>query len=247
MNPVEERRVYFLVSCEHASDFIPPACRADLSEVVKHAEAHRVHDVGARFVADEMASRLGVDATHGAVCRLAVDLNRSLGNPLQFSEPIMNGSELRKIELIEQYYIPFRKAIHREISDAIDQGFCVVHLSIHSFTKIFNGETREVDLGILYDPDRAEEEALGRSWIRLIKGILPDYCIRSNEPYAGTDDGHTTALRRAFSARDYIGIEVELSQSLELERDSELWAKMLVASLKKALLRRSAGSDLASR
>jgi hypothetical protein len=38
--------------------------------------------------------------------------------------------------------------------------------------------------------------------------------VRRNYPYRGTADGFTTYLRRQFSARKYLGIELEVNQSL---------------------------------
>ena len=38
--------------------------------------------------------------------------------------------------------------------------------------------------------------------------------IAFNEPYAGIDDGLTSALRQIYSSKNYLGIEIELNQKL---------------------------------
>ena len=237
MSPLSanDPRIHFIVTCEHASDEVPDSCAALLLPLLGSVERHSVIDWGAKQIASEMAERLSATSHMGRVCRLAVDLNRSIGNPQQFFGPVSQTSELLKYELLENYFIPFRKAVFQEIAEAIARGKQVVHVSVHSFTKMFNGSVRDVDLGILYDPQRPSEESIGRAWIRLLKGILPDVCIRANQPYAGIEDGHTTSLRRSFPDFSYLGFEIELSQALELEQDSEMWSKVLVTTLRKVL------------
>ena len=42
--------------------------------------------------------------------------------------------------------------------------------------------------------------------------MLPDLSIRCNYPYKGNADGFTTYLRKQFSEKKYLGIELEINQ-----------------------------------
>lgn len=88
----------------------------------------------------------------------------------------------------------------------------VLHLSVHSFTPVFEGCTRPTDLGILYDPKRKTESEAARHLIATLRDIFPQLKIHANRPYRGISDGHTNALRREFKDTAYCGIEIEVNQ-----------------------------------
>jgi hypothetical protein len=73
---------------------------------------------------------------------------------------------------------------------------------------------RLADIGLLYDPGRAGEKRFCQYWRAALRARDPDLRIRFNYPYRGAADGHTTALRKRFSARHYLGIELEVNQRL---------------------------------
>lgn len=225
----------FLVTCEHAAPDIPSDCESQLRAFVSESETHRVFDVGARSIAEEIAQRAGCQLLMGEVTRLAIDLNRSLGHPIMFSDPIFQSDERLKAGLIQKYYLPFRTRTIEAVEKIHAAGELVVHISVHSFTKIYKGRTREVDVGLLFDDSRPREAEIGQEWLKALSALLPDNAVRENQPYHGREDGHVTALRRMYGEDRYLGFEIELSQALELDRDAESWAKMLSTTLKKAL------------
>lgn len=225
----------FVVSCEHASDRFPASCEEILKKIIGRYETHRIFDPGAKPISEEIASRLDCPLFSGEVTRLAIDLNRSLGNPGQFSDEIFASDERIKADLIAKVFLPFRSQTLSAVERALQDNKTVVHLSVHSFTKVYQGKRREVDLGILFDNARPQEALLGKRWTKALAAVLPEYKVRANEPYEGADDGHVTALRRLFPGDRYLGIEIELSQELELESDSESWGRILCKSLLRAL------------
>ena len=96
----------------------------------------------------------------------------------------------------------------------------VLHIASHSFTPVFNGRTRRVDVGLLYDPGREVEKRFCRTWRRkIIRHCEPDgeWRVLSNSPYQGKSDGVPAYLRTLFPQR-YIGIELELNQYWHLEQ-----------------------------
>lgn len=88
----------------------------------------------------------------------------------------------------------------------------VLHLSIHTFTPLWNGTMRRVDVGLLFDPARKNESEFCGLFLPELKRRLPSLCIEFNEPYKGTDDGFTTYLRTLFGDDEYLGIEIEINQ-----------------------------------
>lgn len=94
------------------------------------------------------------------------------------------------------------------------------HLSVHSFTPTLDGQTRNADAGLLYDPGRPRERECCTAWQRAMRTADPRLRVRRNYPYRGVSDGLTTHLRRVFPPEDYLGIELELNQAI-VARDGE--------------------------
>lgn len=108
----------------------------------------------------------------------------------------------------------------------------VLHLAIHSFTPVLNGETRNADLGLLYDPGRPSEKRWADRLHDALDPLPPALRIRRNYPYLGKADGLTAALRKKFAARRYAGLEIELNQSaVAKRRDRDAIAKKLGAAI----------------
>ena len=146
--------------------------------------------------------------------RLLIDCNRSLSHPTCFSEVSEKLAEKDKKHIINNYYTPYREKVEQLIRDQIKAHGAVIHLSIHSFTPVFDGIERNADIGLLYDPRRPGEKEFSTWWKQALKTQAPKLQVRMNYPYQGTSDGFTTALREQFSTEQYSGIEVETNQRL---------------------------------
>lgn len=195
-----------VLSCEHASHVLPPAFVGRASERI--LRSHRGWDAGALAVAKALSRALAAPLFAGRVSRLLVDLNRSATHPKLSAIAKAHERPL----LVARYHRPFRDAVARALAHEIRAHGSVLHLSIHSFTPVLRGERRNADLGLLYDPRRASERRLARTMQPLLRENLGAR-VRLNYPYRGTADGHTTALRRRFSAACYAGIELELNRA----------------------------------
>ncbi len=203
-----------LLSCEHATNRVP-ARYADLFAGARQLlDSHRGYDLGARAVVLRLARRVGAPLFTGSVTRLLVDLNRSPGHPRQFSDRVRALPRAERQRIVDAYYRPHRDRLERTAATLIAGGRRVVHLSVHSFTPVLDGERRNADVGLLYDPSRSRELALALRWRDLLVAADPDLRVRRNYPYRGTADGFIPFLRRRFRARDYVGIEIELNQQL---------------------------------
>ena len=208
---------FILVSCEHGGNRIPAAYRHLFSGCGALLRSHRGVDIGALRLARDMAQALSAPLHACTVSRLLVEINRSPHHRQLYSAQTRDAPLQLRRELLDRYYLPYRNQVQARIADAIAQGRRVVHISCHSFTPELNGEVRNADVGLLYDPRRAGERALCRQWRAACKRIAPDLKVRMNYPYAGIADGFITYLRRQFAAERYIGIELELNQRHALD------------------------------
>jgi predicted N-formylglutamate amidohydrolase len=200
-----------LLSCEHAVNDIPE----DFAHYFKahHAllNTHRGIDFGALQVANQLSQSLGCDLITASVSRLLIDFNRSLTHPHCFSEISLACRDEEKNALITKYYQPYRNKFEQSVRDFVKKGYQVCHVSVHSFTPIWHGETRRADVGLLYDPQRPSELHFAKGWQNLLKQHVK---VRRNYPYRGTSDGFTVSLRKQFKDADYLGIELEMNQAI---------------------------------
>lgn len=219
------KQTILFLSCEHAVDKIPAAYLKCFKPYESLLTTHRAIDFGAEAIAEHLHKTFACDFTKATVSRLLIDCNRSLGNPKNFSEASNNLSDKEKQEVIEKYYLPYRRECEATIQKHIDKGYQVLHLSIHSFTPVFNNVTRNADIGLLYDPKRHGEKEVAREWHHILRNKYPDFRVRLNYPYQGTSDGFTTALRKKHSEKEYVGIEVESNQAIT--RDKKRLAELI--------------------
>lgn len=209
---VESRKLF--VSCEHAGNKIPPEYQELFLDQEEMLDSHYGYDPGALGLAKMLAKGMSAPLEKSEITRLLVDLNRSLHNSSLFSETVRELDQAEKTEIVEQYYLPYRRAVSRKISTLIAAGAQVVHLSVHSFTPNLRGRERNAELGLLYDPARKAEKLFSLNWQHLLQQRLPDMKIRCNYPYRGNADGLVRSLRTSFGQQDYLGIELEVNQAL---------------------------------
>lgn len=236
--------VRVVVSCEHGGHQVPEAWTPLFRGAADVLRSHRGWDPGSLALARTLARRLGAPLHQATVSRLVVDLNRSPGHPRVFSEYTRALAPADRRRLLETLHAPYRAAVRGRVTEALAGGGVVLHLSIHSFTPVFEGRERRTDLSLLYDPTRRGERALAAAWVEGLRRRLPGRSVRRNHPYRGVSDGLTTWLRRETGAEGYMGIEVEVSQRwLGGEGDGfQGWVgDALVASLAEALESRRAG------
>lgn len=225
--------VQCIITCEHAVNTIPPSYLYLFREQPEILETHRAIDFGALSIARQFSQTLHCRLFEATTSRLLIECNRSTNHPKLFSEFTENLTDKEKQDLIDNYYQPFRQATETYISDTIKKGIMIIHLSIHSFTPVFNGISRNADIGLLYDPSRQGEKRLAAQWrAELLKEKAP-YRVRMNYPYRGTSDGFVSALRKKYAEKDYLGFEVESNQTLTQEPSKrEMLSQYLISSFK---------------
>lgn len=206
--------MHLLLSCEHASKRVPAELAPLFAGHQAVLDSHRGVDIGALRLAHCLAKTCAAPLHTAYVSRLVVDLNRSQGHPHCLSEMTRTLSFEAQALLLARYYTPYRRALAAHIARLGSRGATVVHVGVHSFTPVWKQQVRRVDIGLLFDPQRAAEARLCRAWQAELQRRRPQWRIRRNNPYRGTADGLTTTLRRRLAAKRYLGIELEMNQAL---------------------------------
>ncbi|MCB0488418.1 MAG: N-formylglutamate amidohydrolase [Cyclobacteriaceae bacterium] len=202
-------KYHLLITCEHAGNSIPDEFRAYFVNHQKELEDHTGWDPGAWEIAKHLAKEFKVKPFSMHTSRLLIEPNRSLDHRQLFSAITNAFTPKQKQQLINTVYLPYRNQVEDRIRSSPKP---VLHLSIHSFTPVLHQVTREVDIGLLFDPARNEESSFCSALRTNLEEAAPDLRHRFNEPYLGVDDGFTTYLRTRFPDKGYLGIEIEVNQ-----------------------------------
>ena len=234
--------VCLVISCEHGGCQVPAPYAELFKGQQQVLQSHRGWDPGALKMAKHFARILKAPLYFSTTTRLLVELNRSLGHPRLFSEFSQQLSMSQKETLLIQHWYPYRQAVESVIAQHIGGRRRVLHVSVHSFTPVWDGEVRATDIGLLYDPARSAEKQFCLRWRNALKQAAPDLTIHRNSPYKGTSDGFVTQLRRQHASHQYLGIELEVNQryflnSTATEQGAVL--RLLTDSLRDAMLARS--------
>ena len=211
--------------CEHASSRIPEVF-GNLGLRDSDLKSHAAWDPGALAVAQGMSSRLDATLVAGKVSRLVYDCNRppeALDAMPSRSETIQipGNAELtlsQRQNRATTYYEPFRACL----ADTLGQKPAPVVVTIHSFTPVYNGHRRDVEIGILHDADSRLADAM--------LGAAKAHCafnVRRNDPY-GPKDGVTHTLKEHALPFDRQNVMIEIRNDLiRSEDDQAALAEML--------------------
>lgn len=200
---------YFL-SCEHGGNHIPTAYQPLFKGAEDVLASHRGWDPGALELFHALQQQAIDFALYSETSRLLVELNRSLHKRSLFSVYTRDLPPQEKLALLNRFYHPFRDCFFSAVAEAIAGEHPVFHVSVHSFTPVLDGEVRQADIGLLYNPAHGSEKELAQAWKKALHQLAPDLRVRFNYPYLGKTDGHVAPLRKAFGDA-YAGIELEMN------------------------------------
>jgi len=231
-----------IFSCEHATNRIPAAYRRLFHGAAAELRSHCGWDHGALRVATALANHFRAPLFAGKASRLLIDLNRSLHHPRVFSERTRRLSTTERKQIVDRHYAPYRAAVEASIRNALAGGGRVVHVSVHSFTPIWNGERRSAEIGLLYDPGRPFECHVAATWKSALLDVAPQLRVRRNYPYRGTSDGFSVALRQTLRTPRYACIELEINQSILRDAAARRLQQRLGESLDRVLAARQRNS-----
>lgn len=208
-----------VLTCEHASNHLPPGCRPRTAAERALLDTHWAWDIGAWEVTRRLARRLGAAAVGGGASRLVVDLNRRVVDPTAIRRQagwlkISWNARLRPSEVerrMRAFHLPYHDAIDGAILRLAVRGARPLLLSVHSFTPVYEGRRRTFDMGVLFDRSRGHAE-------RLMRGLRREgFEVRENEPYSGIA-GMMYSIDRHGTHHDLPCLELEMNQALFRDR-----------------------------
>lgn len=202
----------FVIVCEHASNAVPPEY-GGLGLNAATLQSHIAWDPGAFSVARHLSELLDAPLVAQRFSRLLYDCNRPPEAPSSipavseiFRIPGNEGlSAKARSERAERFYLPFRATL-AQVLDARSSPPSVV--TVHSFTPIYNGVSRHVEIGILHDDDTRLADA-----VLAAAGTGGGLVVRRNEPY-GPQDGVTHTLREHALPRRLLNVMIEIRNDL---------------------------------
>jgi len=232
--------------CEHASAAIP-ASLGDLGLAPEARLSHVAWDPGALAVARRMAALLNAPLVASRVSRLVYDCNR----PPDSADAIPESSEVFAVpgnrdlapearqRRVAQIHDPFHATVAQVLADTAARGTPPVLVTIHSFTRVYRGAPRSVEIGMLHDSDTrladAMLEAAGRC-------TLARYDVHRNAPY-GPGDGVTYTLRRHALPAGMPNVMIEIRNDLiRRSPEQDAIAEALARAVGQALRQLRAGT-----
>lgn len=225
--------------CEHASSRLPMRM-GTLGLSAEALESHIAWDPGALAVCRLLMASLDATLVYQRFSRLVYDCNRPPDSPSAMptvSEvfEIPGNAALSAAERLartEAIYSPFRKGLSDLIKTRVANHRPPVIVTLHSFTPVWHGQPREVEVGILHDSDS-----------RLADAFLADaadddaFVTRRNAPY-GPQDGVTHTLIEHGIHHGLLNVMIEIRNDLIANTDGQrVLAGYIGDHLGKALMR----------
>ena len=210
-----------IVVCEHASR-VMPAALGTLGLSAEALSSHIAWDPGALAVSRLLAGSLDATLVHQRFSRLVYDCNRPPCSPAAMPEksevydvPGNRGlDQAARDARTAALYEPFRAALAGLVRERIAAGRPPVIVTVHSFTPVYFGKPRAVEIGILHDADSRLADAM------LAAARGGDYDTRRNEPY-GPEDGVTHTLKEHGLANGLANVMIEVRNDLVRDEAGE--------------------------
>jgi predicted N-formylglutamate amidohydrolase len=233
----ETGRSPVLLVSEHAGRRIPKVL-GTLGLPASELERHIAWDIGAEGLARGLSKKLDAALVLQRYSRLVYDCNRPPESPGAMPEiaettPVPGNRDLTADERnarTEALYRPFHAAVARLIDEREARRHSTILVTVHSFTPVFKGVPRTLDLGILHDSDARLADRL----LRLCETDT-DLLVRRNEPY-GPQDGvtHTLLLHAIPRRLDNVMLEVRndlIADAAGQQRMAERLAPLLTRAV----------------
>lgn len=199
----------FLLVCEHASPRIPGEFQ-NLGLEAHDLQSHIAWDPGAFETAKLLSEKLDAALVYSTVSRLIYDCNRppdaESAMPNRSEATIVPGnvalSDADRRRRVERFYRPFETLLSKTLNDRPE---IAALATIHSFTPIYRGEHRPVEIGLLHDTDRRLTDALLQ--------LETDFKVERNAPY-GPSDGVMHTLQKHAQPREILNVMIEIRNDL---------------------------------
>jgi len=229
----ESGRSPFLLTADHAGNRIPCAL-GDLGVSEAERQRHIAWDVGIEGVTERLSGLLDATAIVQHYSRLVIDCNRRPDAVSSIPEtadmtPVPGnrglGAAARDARR-EAIFDPYHEAIAAIIARRRKAGQRTFYVAMHSFTPVFKGERREMDVAVLYN--RAPRLSRALADLLRAEGRL---IVAENAPYRVSDEtDYGVPVHAERGGLDYV--EIEIRQDLiEDEAGQATWAVRLARLL----------------
>jgi predicted N-formylglutamate amidohydrolase len=201
----------FFLTADHAGRAIPRRL-GSLGLPESELERHIAWDIGIAGVTEKLAQTLDATAVLQAYSRLVIDCNRrpdwaSSIPPVSELTAIPGNDaispaerEARRCEI----FLPYHQRIAELLDERKAAGRRTVLIAMHSFTPVFKGERRSIDVGMLYNRDAR----LAHILLDLLRAE-GDLAVGDNAPYAITDaSDYTVPVHGERGGLPHVEIEV---------------------------------------
>ncbi|MGI9511010.1 MAG: N-formylglutamate amidohydrolase [Geminicoccaceae bacterium] len=226
-----------LILSDHSGCEIPTYLD-DLGLPEEERRRHIGWDIGATDMTRRLAERLDAPAVLNHISRLVIDPNRYPGTPTSIPS-VADGtfvpgnqdlSEEEKKRRIRLSFVPYHRAISRQIARLRRRVGVPAIIAMHSFTPKMQKEWRPWEAGVLFgDDDRLAKPALER--LREDNSL----CIGANQPYSGEHpDSYSLQFHALRAGLPNVAFEVRQDQ-IATKSDAEAWADRLCKALQPSL------------
>jgi predicted N-formylglutamate amidohydrolase len=228
-------RSRFLLTADHAGNLVPRAL-GDLGLAEADLRRHIGWDIGISGVTIGLAERLDAVAILQNYSRLVVDCNRQPYVPSAF--PVVSeataipgnaglteaAKRSRQAEIFDPYHDEIKRLIAARGAEP------PVYVAMHSFTPVYLGERRAMDVAVLYNRSPRLSQALAQ-----LLRAEGDLTVAENDPYRVSDESdYGVPVHAERGGLDYL--EIEIRQDLiESEAGQASWADRLARLLPLAL------------
>jgi predicted N-formylglutamate amidohydrolase len=211
----EDGQSDFLLTADHAGRAIPRSLgRLGLQD--NELERHIAWDIGIAGVTDRLSAALDATAVLQTYSRLVIDCNRDPDVPSSIPEisettPIPGNHGLsaeQRIARRQAIFDPYHARIRRLLDAREAAARRTVFIAMHSFTPVFKGESRAMQVGVLYNRDAR----LANIMLELLRAE-GDLTVGDNAPYAVSDITDYTVPVHA-ERRGLPHVEIEIRQDL---------------------------------
>ncbi len=204
--------------CEHASHFIPGGLDG-LGLTEAEQISHIGWDPGAEAISLILSQALDAPYIAGRTSRLVYDCNRPPDSPGAMpvrseTTDIPGNATLTDADRqarVEGVYQPFCNAVDRLLQKRAAAGLATVLVTIHSFTPVYFGKPRAVEIGVLHDADTRLADAM------LAHSAQLNRQVQRNAPY-GPQDGVTHSLQIHGLAHGLANVMIEVRNDLITEK-----------------------------
>jgi predicted N-formylglutamate amidohydrolase len=237
----ESGRSPLFLTADHAGRAFPRSL-GQLGLPASELDRHITWDIGIAGVTERMSTALDATAVLQTYSRLVIDCNRDPAVSSSIPE-VSETTEIQgNVRLPAEQRVARRQAIfdpyHARIRALLDlrqaAGRPTVFVAMHSFTPIFKGESRAMQIGVLYNRDAK----LANIMLDLLRAE-GDLTVGDNAPYA-VSDVTDYGLPVHAERRGLPHVEIEIRQDLIADEPGQAaWAERLGRLLSIAIARLS--------